>query len=130
MIRTRTKAYFDGGCRPNPGPIETAVVLRGVSHIRTGLAVGGSNEAEWLALLHAAEIVIAAGLNDVIFVGDSLPVIKQASGKVKCRAPELQIHLARFRALEPQLRGSGLRYVQRAQNLAGIALERRRNGLD
>ena len=130
MIRARTKVYFDGGCRPNPGPMETAVVLHGVSDIRTGLAIGDSNAAEWLALIHAAEVAIAAGLEDMVFVGDSLPVINQASGLSKCRSPELRILQARFRALVPGLPRMGLRHVPRSRNLAGIALARRHSGLD
>jgi ribonuclease HI len=125
----RSKIYFDGGCRPNPGPMETAVVVHGVSHIRTGLAIGGSSEAEWLALIHAAEIAIAHGLEDVVFIGDSQLVINQAKGLWKCRAPELQIHHTIFRALEARLPNIALRHVPRSRNLAGIALQRRHNGL-
>jgi ribonuclease HI len=126
---SRSKIYFDGGCRPNPGPIETAVVVRGVSHIRTGLAIGGSNEAEWLALVHAAEIAIRLGLDDVVFVGDSRLVIDQARGVLRCRAPALEIHLADFRRLQCQLPQVRLRHVPRSQNLAGIALARCHAGL-
>ena len=121
----RTKIYFDGGCRPNPGPMETAVVVRGISHIHTDLAVGGSTEAEWLALIHAAEIAIGLGLRDVLFVGDSLPVIDQARNIRKCRGAELQLREAEYRALALRLGRIGLRHVPRSQNLAGIALARR-----
>ena len=31
MTVRRTKIFFDGGCRPNPGPIEVAVVAGGAS---------------------------------------------------------------------------------------------------
>jgi ribonuclease HI len=126
---TRTKIYFDGGCRPNPGPMETAVLVNGTSRVRTGLAVGGSSEAEWLALIHAAETAIELGLDDVVFIGDSQLVINQAKGIWKCRAPEFQIHLAHFRTLAAQLPQTRLRHVPRSKNLAGIILERQHNGL-
>lgn len=126
----RTKIYFDGGCRPNPGPIETAIAVRGVSHVRTDMAIGANDEAEWLALLQAAEFAIEQGLDDVVFVGDSLQVIQQARGIGKCRSPVLQAHRARFCALAARLDHAGLRHVPRSKNLAGIALQRRRDGLD
>ncbi|WP_232475878.1 reverse transcriptase-like protein [Flavisphingomonas formosensis] len=129
MAPARTKLYFDGGCRPNPGPMETAVVVRGTSHVRTDLGIGGSSEAEWLALVHAAETAIALGLVDVSFIGDSLLVIRQASRAWKCRAPELRLHAQRFAALTLRLGRFGLRHVPRSRNLAGIALARRHAGL-
>ncbi|MDB5720949.1 MAG: hypothetical protein JWP15_1567 [Alphaproteobacteria bacterium] len=129
MQRTPTKLYFDGGSRPNPGPIETAVVVSGISHVRTGLEAGDSNRAEWLALIHAAEIAIHLGLDDVVFVGDSALVIHQAKGEWKCRGEGFQALLARFRALAEQLPTVKLRQVKRSQNLAGIALERLHGGL-
>jgi len=123
----RTKLYFDGGCRPNPGPMETAVVVRGDVHIRTGLAAGSNDEAEWLALIHATEIAIELGLSDVVFLGDSSLVINQAKGVGKCRGATLARCLARFQTLKLQLPQVRLRHVPRSRNLAGIALERRRH---
>ena len=44
MTTRRIKIYFDGGCRPNPGKMETAVVTGGaaehLAHFRA-LAEGG-----------------------------------------------------------------------------------------
>ena len=109
--------------------METAVVIRGHSYIRTGLAAGDSNEAEWLALIHAAEIAIDLALNDVVFVGDSSLVINQARGTWKCRSSAFMICQAQFRALEQRLPQISLRHVPRSKNLAGIALQRRYTGL-
>ncbi len=130
MGSARTKIYFDGGCRPNPGPMETAVVRSGVRHIRTGLAIGGSSEAEWLALTHAAELAIAQELDDVVFVGDSLLVINQAKGAWKCRSAELREYQTRFAILSAHFKRVGLRHVLRSHNLAGIALQRWHDGVD
>ena len=116
------KLFFDGGSRPNPGPIETAVFVGGVAHIRDDHGSGDSNEAEWRALLHAVEIAAAQGARDVLFVGDSAVVIAQATGKGRCRSPQLQPHLDAFRAATAGFDRVRLRHVPRGKNLAGIAL--------
>jgi ribonuclease HI len=117
--------FFDGGCRPNPGPIEIAVVTRGQANFRDDLGIGDNNEAEWLALLHALEIAIVGATSDVLLIGDSTLVIEQASGRWPCRSAHLKPYLERFRALAPQIRTLKLRQVPRSKNLAGIALARR-----
>ena len=128
LYRRPVKLWFDGGCRPNPGAMESAVVLRGVADIRRGLGHGGNELAEWLALLHAAEIAAAHGLRDVILIGDSLPVIRQASGKQPCRFAETQACRERFDIAVGAFDHVRLRHSKRAQNLAGIALEKARWG--
>ncbi len=119
----RLKIYFDGGCRPNPGAMEIAVVMRGVAHISTDLGQGDNNDAEWLALIAALRAGLAqAELFDLL--GDSTVAINQAKGVWPCRSAALRAHLAEFQALagETPVR---IRRIGRAQNLAGIALARR-----
>ena len=123
--RDRLTVFFDGGCRPNPGPIATAVVLRGRTHVRTDLGPGDSSEAEWLALRHAVELAVADGAADMLFVGDSTLVVKQASGRWRCRSPHLQPHLAVFQDMIAAIPRWRLKQVPRSRNLAGIALARR-----
>lgn len=130
MSTIPTKIYFDGGCRPNPGPMETGLFVHGVAHIRTELARGGNSEAEWLALIHAAEFAIVAHFDDVVFIGDSLLVINQAKGSWKCRSADLRAHLQDFQTLAARIGRVRLRHVPRSKNLAGIALQRRHDGLD
>ena len=120
------KLWFDGGCRPNPGPIETAVVARGVTYHRAGLPAGSNNDAEWLALIHALEVARSLGASDVVLIGDSALVVQQASGAWKCRSAELARHLARFTDLSRDVARVRLRHVKRSHNLAGIALDRLR----
>ncbi|MBP8231650.1 reverse transcriptase-like protein [Rhizorhabdus sp.] len=119
-----TNLYFDGGCRPNPGAMETATVLRGVAEIRTQLGQGDNEDAEWSAVLHALDRAQAAGLSDIVLLGDSLSVIRQATDKQMTRRP----WLARFRAEAAAFDRVRLRHVGRKQNLAGIALEAMRRG--
>jgi len=125
----RLKVFFDGGCRPNPGEMETAVFARGRAHIRRDLGYGGSSEAEWLALIHAAELALDLGVRDVEFVGDSATVIGQAKGLVKCRSAVLGKHLDAFCDLARSFSRVRIRRVGRSQNLAGIALAKLRSGL-
>ncbi len=119
-----TILYFDGGCRPNPGPMESATVLRGVAEIRTDLGLGDNEDAEWSAALQALERAGAAGLSDIVLLGDSLSVIRQAAGKQAARRP----WLARFRTEAAAFARVRLRHIGRKQNLAGIALEAIRRG--
>lgn len=118
----RLRIFFDGGCRPNPGPIEVAAVARGVAYIERGAGQGDSNDAEWLALHHAVRIAIVLGAGDVEFVGDSATVINQATGIAKCRGERLQAHRAAFLAAAAAIPRFRLRRVPRSKNLAGIAL--------
>ncbi|WP_340314774.1 reverse transcriptase-like protein [Rhizorhabdus argentea] len=120
------KLWFDGGCRPNPGPMESAVVLRGVADIRRGLGEGGNEQAEWLALLHALEVAARHGLRDIIVIGDSLSVIRQARGDQAAPSSEASACLQLFRKAMGSFDRVRLRHTRRAQNLAGVALERAR----
>ncbi len=123
-VEKRTRIFFDGGARPNPGRIDVAAVLRGVAHVRHDLGHGTNNDAEWLALIHAVEVALSLALNDVEFVGDSLLVVNQASGAWKCRGPELQAHLRTYQELVAGIPRARVRHVRRSKNLAGIVLAR------
>jgi ribonuclease HI len=125
MAATRLRIFFDGGCRPNPGMMEVAAVARGVTYLRTDLGLGSSTESEWRALLHAVEVAIALGAEDVELIGDSRSVIDQASGATKCRASEMRPHLETYRAAIAGIPHVRLRHVLRSKNLAGIALASR-----
>ncbi|MEH3106486.1 MAG: reverse transcriptase-like protein [Sphingomonas fennica] len=120
----RLKIFFDGGCRPHPGPIEVAAVVRGTVHLVEGAGEGDSLAAEWQALLHAARLAAASGAADVLLLGDSAAVIAQANGRVSVR-PDMAGNLATYRATIAPIARLVLRHVPRAQNLAGIALARR-----
>ncbi|HWI87039.1 MAG TPA: ribonuclease HI family protein [Sphingomonas sp.] len=120
------KLYFDGGCQPNPGPIEIAVVARGQIYRAAGLGVGTNDDAEWLALLHALEVARGLGARDIILIGDSALVVNQSMGKAKCRSATLRRHLVVFLAEKAKFDRIRLRHVGRHHNLAGIALDRAR----
>ena len=116
--------FFDGGARPNPGPIEVAVVIRGRAHVFDDLGEGSSHDAEWLALIRALEVCHAQGLTEVVLIGDALAVVEQANqALVSGSAPTG--HAARFLALCARSAPAHIRWIKRQQNLAGIALAAR-----
>jgi ribonuclease HI len=119
------KIFFDGGCRPNPGRIEIAVVVRGVTYLSDSLGEGTNSDAEWLAAIHALQVASALGLDDVRLFGDSALIVGQANGTLRCRTPELTAHQARFLHLGKGFFRLRIRQIGRAQNLAGIALAKR-----
>ena len=114
------KIFVDGGCRPNPGEMQVAVVARGVVHHFAGLGQGSSEQAEWLALLHGLRIAKTAGERDIVLLGDSASVIAQANGQAKCRNAEF---FEQFQGQAATFERVRVRYVKRTQNLAGIALK-------
>ena len=122
-VGARIKIYFDGGCRPNPGTMEIAVVVRGVAHIDRDVGSGTGMDAEWLALIAAVRMAQSLGGRDYILLGDAVAVINQATGRAKCSDANAA-HLAAFRALTGTDGFPRIRYIKRAQNLAGIALAR------
>ena len=125
MPKPRLKIFFDGGCRPNPGGMEAAVVARGVTHFFRDLGYGTNNDAEWLALIAALRVAQDLGVEDFVLLGDAATVIQQATGAWKCRGRALQAHLATFVAIGG-VRPAQIRKIGRSQNLAGIALAKSR----
>lgn len=119
----RTKVFFDGGCRPNPGAMELAVVAGGRAHVRRDLGHGTSQDAEWLALIAALRFAQALDLADFVLLGDAAAVIGPATGAVKCRGLAIP-HLRTLRDLAGANGMPPIRYVKRSHNLAGIALAR------
>jgi ribonuclease HI len=123
MTARRIKIYFDGGCRPNPGRMEIAVVVSGVATVDRDAGTGSSMDAEWLALIAALRLARARGLADFVLLGDSAAVVAQANGTVRARGEAVR-YLADFHALVGDGPPPRVRHIKRTQNLAGIALAR------
>lgn len=121
MVTRRIKIYFDGGCRPNPGKMETAVVTGGAATVVRDAGIGSSMDAEWLALIAALRLAQELGLTDFILLGDAAAVVEQANGAVRARGEGAR-HLANFHALVGEGPMPRIRHIKRTQNLAGIAL--------
>lgn len=124
MSRSRLKVFFDGGCRPNPGPIEAAAVIRGEAHIFTDLGQGDNRDAEWTALIRALELVQTLELGEVDLIGDAIEIVRQAKAALERGEPR-NSHEAAFLALAARTPPARIRWIKREQNLAGIALARR-----
>lgn len=123
--RRRLKIYFDGGCRPNPGVLEVAVVARGATTFFDNLGCGTSSDAEWLALRMALQLAQTLGEPEFDLIGDSLEVILQASGFSRCRSIAAADHFAKYEDCAASGRPRRLIWTPRRQNLAGIALASR-----
>ncbi len=120
----RTKVFFDGGCRPNPGTIEAAVVIRGAAYLFDDLGQGTNSDAEWLALICALKQALSLGLKDIVLIGDAREIIDHAGEALRTgHAPHA--HAATLLDLAKQVPGARIRWIKRAQNLAGIALAAR-----
>jgi ribonuclease HI len=119
------KIYFDGGCKPNPGIREVAVVVcskRPECH-HERLNYGTNNEAEWLALLWAIEIAQTHDARNITFIGDSKLVINQALGLWKIKHEPLIPFKEHFVQRKRNLGKINLVFVRRQFNLAGHHLE-------
>ncbi|MHA4838667.1 reverse transcriptase-like protein [Sphingopyxis sp. MSC1_008] len=125
MVARRIKIYFDGGCRPNPGKMETAVVTGGAATVVRDAGIGSSMDAEWLALIAALRLAQDLGLTNFVLLGDAAAVVEQANDVVRARG-DAASHLATFRALVGEGPLPNIRHIKRTQNLAGIALARGR----
>lgn len=121
MAGRRLKVFFDGGCRPNPGVIEAAVVIRGVAHLFDDLSTGNNRDAEWLALIRAMELTREMDLVGVELIGDAVEIIDQAN-RALSTGEASDDHRRKFLALAAQTAPARIRWIKREQNLAGIAL--------
>lgn len=121
----RIKIYFDGGCRPNPGRMETAVVMGGAAMVVRDAGIGSSMDAEWLALIAAMRLARDLELTNFVLLGDAAAAVEQVTGRVRARGAAAD-HLAAFQALVGRGPMPIVRHIKRTQNLAGIALARGR----
>ena len=124
----RLKLFFDGGCRPNPRRMEAAVVVRGAIHLFDDLGFGTNSDAEWLALIRAAELAQTLGLADIVLIGDAIEVIREANAVLRNGLSTTAVapgHAATFLSLAATLGPVRIRWIKREQNLAGIALAAR-----
>ncbi len=112
-------AWFDGSATPNPGAIGVGALLCGPDgqrvEISRRMGLGGSSDAEYLALIALLEAAQAAGATPLTVFGDSQVVI----GDVAAAGPGakgLEGYRLRVRALMAQVGGVTLRWVPRHRN--------------
>jgi ribonuclease HI len=121
------KIYLDGGCKPNPGKMEVAIVIqhddgtREAYHERLGQ--GTSNEAEWSAFLWALGTAIqSTDTRNIIICGDSQNVCKWATGVWKVKAENLKPYKQECDRMKVNFHGR-IEHIGRDFNLAGQHIE-------
>lgn len=126
-LRREMNIYFDGGCKPNPGMMETCIVVcpptsKPEPIVMKDLGQGTSNIAEWSALLLAVSVAIERNVGQVQIIGDSKLVINQALGLWRCKNATLMNFKETLDELSKGL-DFKLSHINRDRNLAGRYLE-------
>jgi ribonuclease HI len=115
----------DGASRGNPGPSSAAFVIKsddGVIWAQQGvyLGIGTNNNAEYLAVKLALERLIQDFTRflptEVEFVGDSLLIISQLSGKFNIKNENLKTIYTDIKELETKAGTVRYTYTPRANN--------------
>jgi ribonuclease HI len=118
--------YFDGGCKPNPGEMELAVISDcGTVKIYERIGYGTNNVAEWMGFLAAVQHALSVeGKHRII--GDSKLVVSQANGVWQVKKPELMEYKAIYdEMVKGQAGRLTITHVLRDRNKAGIFLDRK-----
>lgn len=120
--------FFDGGCYPNPGQMDIALVFCGGynNELYQELTQGTNNLAEWYALLSGLEIAINEGIDHLEVIGDSELVIHQINGKYKVKKASLKPLYEKCNYLKSKFKKITFTHVKRDNNLAGVYLEQMR----
>src|SRR5271170_5421468 len=86
-------AHIDGSSFGNPGPSCIGVVIHGApaGPIRIAKSIGhqDSNVAEYMALMEALQCALSLSARRLHVYSDSEVVVKQMTGKYKCRSNRL-----------------------------------------
>ena len=123
------KLYFDGGCSPNPGMMEAAIIsdCGAIKLHLDKLGHGTNNEAEWIGMVMAVTTAVDQN-GPVTILGDSKLVISQAEGKWKCNHDHLRKYLDEYKKIVATAKHPiTLQHVKRDLNLAGIYIEQIQN---
>jgi ribonuclease HI len=118
--------YIDGSSRGNQlGPGRRAgriAVVIGGEKIVEDVGDVTNNQAEYLALIKALEIVKERGIKSANIYSDSELLVKQIKGEYKVRNPNIKPYYSRVKGL---LLGLNVRlsWVPRGRNPAGKLLE-------
>ena len=123
------KLFFDGGCSPNPGMMEAAIVsdCGAVKLHIPDIGHGTNNVAEWVGMIMAITTAVDQG-QPVTILGDSKLVISQAQGIWKCNHEHLRKYLDEYKSIAATAKHPiTLQHVRRHLNLAGIYIEQIQN---
>lgn len=129
--------WFDGSAFPNPGRIGLGGLITapdGETHeICVSAGTGGSNEAEYLALIAVLEKALSCAVLRLRLWGDSQVVINDVNSKVQHAASKgargLEGHRDTVRALLARFENVQLQWVPRHKNLAADRLSQQARSL-
>lgn len=121
------KIYFDGGCKPNPGKMEVAIVVvhddGQMDRHHEKLDQGTNNVAEWASFLWALGTALELGdTQNITILGDSQNVCKAAAGIWKVSAEHLKPYKRECDRMMEKFHGR-IEHVGRDYNLAGHYIE-------
>ncbi|MDD4003579.1 MAG: ribonuclease HI family protein [Elusimicrobiaceae bacterium] len=122
---------IDGGCRGNPGPGSSAVVIKdetGRLLKEEGRYLGPlttNNKAEFTALHVALECARELRADELDIRSDSLLLVKQYSGEFRIKNPDLAALMTQIRALAKHFARVRLSHVRRELNREADALANR-----
>ena len=116
--------WFDGGCRPNPGPAASAAIVRDLDgrtlrHCGRAHAHATVNVAEWTGFIMGLEAARDLGATCVRAYGDSQLVVNQFTGKFGVHAEELRtLALEASRVAQSFAEGVTATWIPRERNAA------------
>ena len=113
------EVYFDGAARGNPGPAGVGIILRldgRVEKVKRFLGRKTNNQAEYLALITALEILASIGCRTVKAYTDSQLLHNQLTGRYRVRDAELRRLHSRVLELLKDFEKFEIVYVGRAAN--------------
>jgi len=122
------EVWFDGGCRPNPGPAASAAIVRDMNghtlrHCGRAHEHATVNVAEWTGFIMGLEAARDLGATEVYAFGDSKLVIEQFSGRYAIHAEDLRpLALAASSVAQTFPGGVTATWVPRERNAAADAI--------
>lgn len=113
--------HTDGGSRGNPGPSGIGVTIESYTRqlkieISEFVGIKTNNEAEYLALISALELVVALKIEDVSVFSDSELVVKQINGEYTCKSEKLFPLYCQAQALIGKIPRFGIIHIPRERN--------------
>lgn len=117
--------YVDGSSVPNPGPsgFGLLVLARGrdtdwlFGHVKN-VGFGGNNQAEFLGLIEACDLVRNIRPRSALIMSDSTVGLKLVTGTARAGSPEMRQLQRRTSTWLKQDRSTQLCWVPRSRNLA------------
>ncbi|MEA2081082.1 MAG: ribonuclease HI family protein, partial [Pseudomonadota bacterium] len=84
---------FDGSCKPNPGIMTSAFIIRDGDRVVFSNTISGgegtSNVAEYIGIYEGIKKALELGCKHIKIIGDSELVFNQVTGKHRCNKPKL-----------------------------------------